>query len=102
MADQRTQELPPIWQKPLDHAIHLRVFRNGDGNFPGKIVTLNKRHQRTFESWLRDLSNSMKLRSGAVWRVFTPTQGHRVDDFEALEDGHMVVVAGQEKFKPLR
>ncbi|KAK7489199.1 hypothetical protein BaRGS_00019577 [Batillaria attramentaria] len=36
MADHQTQNLPPIWQKPLDHAIHLRVYRNGDDKFAGK------------------------------------------------------------------
>ncbi|XP_025090942.1 doublecortin domain-containing protein 2-like isoform X3 [Pomacea canaliculata] len=101
MEDQRTQ-LPPIWKKPLQKAIHLRVYRNGDENFPGAVVTLNRSRQKTFESWLKDLSTYMKLRSGAVWRVFTPINGHRVDDLESLEDGKCIVVAGQEKFKPLR
>lgn len=102
MTDQRTQSLPPIWQKSLNPAIHLRVYRNGDGHFPGKVVTLNRRQQRTFDAWLGDLSTSMRLTGGAVRNVYTPNQGHRVDDFERLEDGHMIVVAGQERFKPLR
>ena len=65
-------------------------------------MTLNKKQFRTFESWLADLSNNMKLSQGAVWRVYTPDGGTRKDDFNDFEDGQQLVVAGQERFKPLK
>ncbi|XP_035827121.1 doublecortin domain-containing protein 2 [Aplysia californica] len=98
----RVDELPPIWKNRLDRGIHLRLYRNGDHNYPGKSVILNKKQFRTFESWLSELSNSMRLRNGAIWRVYTPTHGTRKDDFNDIEEGQSLVVAGQERFKPLR
>ncbi|GFO37478.1 doublecortin domain-containing protein 2 [Plakobranchus ocellatus] len=100
--NRRLADLPPIWKNKLEHGIHLRLYKNGDQNYPGKEVTLNRRQFRTFESWLSDLSNSMRLRNGAIWRVYTPTHGTRKADFDDFEDGQMLVVAGQERFKPLR
>ncbi|GFS14668.1 doublecortin domain-containing protein 2B [Elysia marginata] len=99
---QRLAELPPIWKNKLDHGIHLRLYKNGDQHYPGKEVTLNKKQFRTFEAWLSDLSNSMKLRNGAIWRVYTPTHGTRKADFDDFQDGQQLVVAGQERFKPIR
>jgi hypothetical protein len=78
------------------------VYKNGDLNFPGKVVTLDRGKTKNFDNWLVDLSSNMKLRSGAVWRVFTPTHGHRVKTFDQFEDGSAIVVGGQERFKPLR
>lgn len=100
--DEGTEELPPIWKYVPDKGIHLKLYRNGDDRFPGKLVTLNKRQFRTFEAWLAELSNSMHLRSGAIWRVYTPTTGTRKDDFDDFQEGQSLVVAGQEKFKPIR
>ncbi|KAL8582871.1 hypothetical protein ACOMHN_014094 [Nucella lapillus] len=107
MTDQKTESfnndnsLPPIWQQPPENAIHLDVCKNGDRNFRQRVV-LNKKRQPTFDSWLENLSSRMNLRCGAIWRVFTPTHGHRINDYESLQDGNVVVVAGQERFKPCR
>ena len=98
----RVDQLPPIWKNELDRGLHLRIFRNGDSNFSGKQVTLNKKQHRTFESWLADLSNTMRLRNGAIWRVYTPRGGTRKENFQDIHEGQSLVVAGQEKFKPLR
>ncbi|ESO90753.1 hypothetical protein LOTGIDRAFT_58772, partial [Lottia gigantea] len=76
-------------------------YRNGDVNFSGRSVTWNKKRIRTFDSFLDELTNTLKLRNGAVFRVYTPHHGHRVTNFDKLEEGGLYVAAGQEAFKPL-
>lgn len=95
-------QLPVIWRAKPDPVLHLRLYRNGDEFFPGKQVTVNRRQFRTFESWLTDLSNTMRLEKGAIRRVYTPNHGTRCDDFQDFAEGQSLVVAGQERFKPLR
>ena len=102
MYHRRVEGLPPIWKTELDRGLHLRLYRNGDKNYAGKAYTLNRKQTKTFESWLSDLSSTMRLRNGAVWRVYTPDGGTRKQDFHDLQEGQSLVVAGQEKFKPLR
>ncbi|KAK6959519.1 doublecortin domain-containing protein 2B [Biomphalaria glabrata] len=92
----------PIWRSSPHKGIHLRLFKNGERYYPGKLVTLNKKQFRTFESWLSELSRSMKLNNGAIWRVYTPRHGTRKLDLEDLRDGDSLVLAGQESFKKLR
>ncbi|XP_055870958.1 abnormal spindle-like microcephaly-associated protein homolog isoform X3 [Biomphalaria glabrata] len=91
----------PIWRSSPHKGIHLRLFKNGERYYPGKLVTLNKKQFRTFESWLSELSRSMKLNNGAIWRVYTPRHGTRKLDLEDLRDGDSLVLAGQESFKKL-
>ncbi|KAK6168200.1 hypothetical protein SNE40_022076 [Patella caerulea] len=101
MTEMRPTNLPPIENRDLEHASHLRFYKNGDHNFGGRVITWNKRRIRTFDSFLTELTNALKLTGGCVRRVYTPRLGHRITDFEKLEEGGIYVAAGQEAFRKL-
>ncbi|XP_071114586.1 doublecortin domain-containing protein 2C-like isoform X2 [Haliotis cracherodii] len=94
--------LPPIQVRDLEHAKQFKVYRNGDSHFAGHVFRWNKRHVRTFDAFLGAITDSVKLKDGAVRRIYTPLHGHRVTDFDHLEEGGVYVAAKQERFKKLK
>ncbi|XP_067665659.1 doublecortin domain-containing protein 2C-like isoform X4 [Haliotis asinina] len=94
--------LPPIQVRDLEHAKQFKVYRNGDSHFPGHNFRWNKRHFRTFDAFLGAITDSVKLKDGAVRRLYTPSHGHRITDFDHLEEGGVYVAAKQERFKKLK
>uniref|UniRef100_A0A3B3UHT2 Si:dkey-25g12.4 n=1 Tax=Poecilia latipinna TaxID=48699 RepID=A0A3B3UHT2_9TELE len=85
----------------LPPAKTVTVYRNGDAFYPGKKVVLNPRHLSTFDNFMNTLTRHMEAPFGAVRRLYTPTEGHSVQELAQLKHGGSYVAAGNEPFKPL-
>ncbi|XP_035810615.2 doublecortin domain-containing protein 2 [Amphiprion ocellaris] len=77
------------------------VYRNGDAFFPGRKLVVNPRQLSTFDSFLTFLTRAIEAPFGAVRRLYTPRQGHRVQHMDDLKHGSVYVAAGNEHFKKL-
>ncbi|KAM6916848.1 doublecortin domain-containing protein 2C [Lycodopsis pacificus] len=77
------------------------VYKNGDAFFPGRKVVVNPRHLSTFDNLLTSLTRGLEAPFGAVRRLYTPTEGHKVQTLDDLEQGSVYVAAGNEQFKKL-
>uniref|UniRef100_A0A3Q1EYL4 Si:dkey-25g12.4 n=1 Tax=Acanthochromis polyacanthus TaxID=80966 RepID=A0A3Q1EYL4_9TELE len=77
------------------------VYRNGDAFFPGRKIVVNPRQMSTFDSFLTFLTRVIEAPFGAVRRLYTPRQGHRVQHMDDLKHGSVYVAAGNEHFKKL-
>nr|XP_054597408.1 doublecortin domain-containing protein 2 [Nothobranchius furzeri] len=79
----------------------VTVYRNGDAFYPGRKVVVNPHQVTTFDNFLTNLTKKIEAPFGAVRRLYTPTQGHKVQHLEELKHGHAYVAAGYEVFKTL-
>ncbi|XP_008278221.1 doublecortin domain-containing protein 2 [Stegastes partitus] len=77
------------------------VYRNGDAFFPGRKLVVNPRQLSTFDGFLTFLTRTIEAPFGAVRRLYTPRQGHRVQHMDELKHGSVYVAAGNEQFKKL-
>uniref|UniRef100_A0A3P8U0X1 Si:dkey-25g12.4 n=1 Tax=Amphiprion percula TaxID=161767 RepID=A0A3P8U0X1_AMPPE len=77
------------------------VYRNGDAFCPGRKLVVNPRQLSTFDSFLTFLTRAIEAPFGAVRRLYTPRQGHRVQHMDDLKHGSVYVAAGNEHFKKL-
>jgi len=77
----------------------LHVYKNGDPFDKGHRVVYNDKQTRNFDSFLNDLTSVLRAPFGAVRRLYTPEQGHRVDDLTSIQSGKKYVAAGLERFK---
>lgn len=77
------------------------VHRNGDAFFPGRKVVVNPRQVATFDNFLASLTRGIEAPFGAVRRLYTHREGHRVQRLDDLKHGGVYVAAGNEKFKRL-
>nr|XP_040054595.1 doublecortin domain-containing protein 2C isoform X1 [Gasterosteus aculeatus aculeatus] len=77
------------------------VYKNGDAFFTGKKRVLNPRHLSTFDNFLTSLTEELAAPFGAVRRLHTPAEGHRVHGLDDLKHRGVYVAAGNEKFKRL-
>ncbi len=62
---------------------------------------MNPRQVTTFDTFLASLTKVVGAPFGAVRRLYTPTQGHKVQRLDDLKDGSVYVAAGNERFKKL-
>ena len=76
------------------------VYRNGDINFPGKKIVINRRKIRDLEALFEEFRERTKCKS-AVRRVCTPLGKHSVSAVDKLEPGGKYVVVGRGKFQKL-
>uniref|UniRef100_A0AAQ5Z2X1 Doublecortin domain-containing protein n=1 Tax=Amphiprion ocellaris TaxID=80972 RepID=A0AAQ5Z2X1_AMPOC len=67
------------------------VYRNGDAFFPGRKLVVNPRQLSTFDSFLTFLTRAIEAPFGAVRRLYTPRQGHRVQHMDDLKHGSVYV-----------
>ncbi|XP_049918802.1 doublecortin domain-containing protein 2 isoform X1 [Epinephelus moara] len=79
----------------------ITVYRNGDAFFPGRKIVVNLRHLTTFDHLLTFLTRLIEAPFGAVRRLYTPREGHRVQHLNDLKHGSVYVAAGNEQFKRL-
>ena len=79
-------------------AINVHVFRNGDPFFPAKKCVVNPR-KVNFDSFLNEVTRLVRLSGGAVRNIYTPTQGHRINEVNDLVNNCYYVAAGTERFK---
>ncbi|KAA0711322.1 Doublecortin domain-containing protein 2 [Triplophysa tibetana] len=77
------------------------IFRNGDAFYPGRRFVINQRQSSTFDSFLNTVTRGLTAPFGAVRNIYTPDNGHRVEDLEQLVHGEVYVAAGAEKLKKL-
>lgn len=77
------------------------IFRNGDAFYPGRRFVINQRQSSTFDSFLNTVTRGITAPFGAVRNIYTPDNGHRVEDLEQLVHGEIYVAAGAEKLKKL-
>ncbi|XP_037603322.1 doublecortin domain-containing protein 2 isoform X2 [Sebastes umbrosus] len=77
------------------------VYKNGDAFFPGRKIVMNPRYLSTFDSFLTSLSRGREAPFGAVRKLYTPRDGHKVQQLDDLKHGSVYVAAGCERFKKL-
>ncbi|KAM7403147.1 hypothetical protein PAMA_003866 [Pampus argenteus] len=77
------------------------VYRNGDAFFPGRKIVVNPRQVANFDNFMTSLTGCVEAPSGAVRKLFTPRQGHKVRRLDDLTHGGVYVAAGNEPFKKL-
>ncbi|XP_070777161.1 doublecortin domain-containing protein 2C [Enoplosus armatus] len=77
------------------------VYRNGDAFFPGRKVVVNPRQVSTFDNLLTYLTRGIEAPFGAVRKLYTPTEGHKVQHLDDLKHGSVYVAAGNEQYKKL-
>ena len=77
------------------------VYRNGDAFFAGKKIVVTPRQVTTFDHFLASLTKGIEAPFGAVRKLYTHREGHRVHQLDDLKHGGVYVAAGNEQFKKL-
>ncbi|CAL1538719.1 unnamed protein product [Lymnaea stagnalis] len=75
-------------------------YVNGDVFFPAKRVVYNPKHFKDMSHYLDYLTDRIDPRFGAVRKIHTPRQGHRITDLKDIQENANYVVSGMERFKP--
>ncbi|XP_074144171.1 doublecortin domain-containing protein 2C isoform X5 [Sminthopsis crassicaudata] len=78
----------------------ILVYRNGDQFYVGKKFVINRRRVSSLESLMTQLNEKVAVPFG-VRRLYTPYNGHLVQELEELQQGGRFVAAGREKFRKL-
>ncbi|XP_047145189.1 doublecortin domain-containing protein 2 isoform X1 [Hydra vulgaris] len=78
----------------------ITIYRNGDLNFYGKKLVVNRKHIRTFNSFLDEVTRDTQAKV-AVRSIRTPNHGTIVANLDRIENGGVYVAVGLEKFKHL-
>ncbi|XP_035388427.1 doublecortin domain-containing protein 2C isoform X2 [Electrophorus electricus] len=77
------------------------MYRNGDAFYPGRKFVVNQRQTSTFDSFLSLVTRGIQAPLGAVRKIYTPREGHRVLDLGELIHGEGYVAAGTERLKKI-
>ena len=80
--------------------VTVKVYKNGNRNFLGKTIVINRRHIRTMEA-LYDEVTSHIAAFNAVRKICTPIGGRPVQSLENIRNKSVYVAAGREVFKKL-
>lgn len=80
--------------------VTVKVYKNGNRNFLGKTLVINRRHIRTMEA-LYDQVTSHISAFNAVRKICTPIGGRPVQSLENIQNKSVYVAAGREEFKRL-
>ncbi|XP_072490396.1 doublecortin domain-containing protein 2C isoform X2 [Notamacropus eugenii] len=78
----------------------ILVYRNGDKFYVGKKFVINRKRVPNFEALMSQLNEMVAVPFG-VRRLYTPCDGHLVQDLEELHQGGKYVAAGRERFRKL-
>ncbi|XP_067949184.1 doublecortin domain-containing protein 2-like isoform X2 [Watersipora subatra] len=77
----------------------VHIYSNGDRFFTGRRFVINPRQTRNYESFLTQVTHSLKPAFGAVRVLRTPENGHAVGDLGDLETGRSYVACAQKFVK---
>ncbi|XP_069575154.1 doublecortin domain-containing protein 2 [Brachyistius frenatus] len=77
------------------------VFRNGDAFSLGRKIVVKPGQVSTFDIFLTSLTGGIQAPFGAVRKLYTPREGHKIQCLEDLKHGSAYVAAGNEQFKRL-
>lgn len=78
----------------------VTVYRNGDKNYAGKKLVINRRQIRSFDAFLDKVTDEVKMNTAARG-ICTPTEGHRIKELDKIQTGGAYVAVGPENFKKL-
>lgn len=84
----------------LEKARKITLFLNGDKNFFGAQMLVNKRHFRTWDAFLNASTEKTGVNS-AVRFITTPVTGTRLDGLDDLQDKESYVAITRGQFKPI-
>ena len=90
-----------VGQAQERESINVTIFKNGDINYRGQRVLLNKRKTRDLDTFYDNVTSVIKPREGCVRRLATPNHGTRIDDISQLEHGGMYVAMANNNFKKM-
>ena len=80
--------------------VTVKVYKNGNRNFCGKTLVINRRHIRTMDA-LYDEVTAHIAAFNAVRKICTPIGGRPVQSLENIRNKSVYVAAGREEFKKL-
>ena len=80
--------------------VTVKVYKNGNRNFLGKTLVINRRHIRTMDA-LYDEVTAHIAAFNAVRKICTPIGGRPVQSLENIQNKSVYVAAGREEFKKL-
>ena len=86
----------------LEYGKTIRLLRNGDEFYRGRKFVINSRKYRYFDVFMDDISDVLNSNFGAIRKIHTPVNGHRVKTLDELEDGKTYVAAGNGRFVKLK
>lgn len=84
----------------LERARKITLFLNGDKNFFGAQMLVNKRHFRTWDGFLNASTEKTGV-SSSVRFIATPVNGTRLNGLDDLEDKESYVAITRGQFKPI-
>ncbi|XP_047467385.1 doublecortin domain-containing protein 2 isoform X2 [Mugil cephalus] len=106
----KTQQILPVvhskimvsarWKRTTDESCTINVFTNGDVLVPPARIRIPKYTLRSWENVLAMVTEKVRLRTGAVFRLCTLDGRPLCGPFE-LQNNQRYVAVGAEKFKAL-
>jgi hypothetical protein len=86
----------------LEYGKTIRLLRNGDEFYRGHKFVINSRKYRYFDVFMDDISNDLNANFGAIRKIHTPVNGHRIRSLDELEDGKTYVASGNSRFVKIK
>ena len=84
----------------LNPTVTVKVYKNGNPNFLGKTLVINRRHIRNMEALYDEVTMHISA-FNAVRKICTPIGGRPVQSLENIKNKSVYVAAGRECFKKL-
>ncbi|XP_028995487.1 doublecortin domain-containing protein 2C isoform X3 [Betta splendens] len=88
------------WRRISDESCTINVFTNGDVAAPPARIRIPKYTLRSWENVLAMVTEKVRLRTGAVYRLYT-LDGRPLCGPTELENNSYYIAVGAEKFKSL-
>lgn len=80
--------------------VTVKVYKNGNRNFLGKTIVINRRHIRTMDALYDEVTEHIAA-FNAVRKICTPIGGRPIQSLENIRHKCVYVAAGREEFKKL-
>ncbi len=79
-------------------ARRVYLYRNGYRHDEPKCMVLNEKYIRDFGTFLSRVTSGLRAPI-AIRNIYTPTDGHLINNLKDLEANHYYVAGGSEQFK---